>query len=550
MNIHWKKYGFILITSLAMLASSYPSYADEDEWVYEVISGDNLWNLAEKYLINTSFVPRIQLLNRISDPLHLEPGSQIHIPTRWLATSSTVAKVLNLQGKAELIEHDTGKVSELHLDSLVMEGDSVRTGSNSSLELKFVDGSTLTLMENSQLTLKNMVVFSNTEMTNTQLDLQEGRLETKVAPKTGSASQYKISTPSSVTSVRGTNYRVSAEPISRISRTEVLQGGVAVSNQGKTREIPKGYGTLTSPNQAPIAPVELLAAPDVSAVPKVLEQLPIHFSLPSLSEQHSYRVQVSSTADFSHIVFDQKSQTSDIRGRDLDDASYFLRVRRIDEHGIEGLNVDMPITVNAKPEPPFLLEPKPDAGVTEERPVFQWASQKNISNYHVQIARDKAFKQIVLEQRQLDDVKFTADKDILLGNYYWRVASVDEKNTDGPFSDAQAFKRIAQPPVLDEPDVSDESIVIRTRSSAVPGQKYLFQMAKDEEFKELLVNQEAAEPQLKVNAQPPGTYYIRVKSIDRDGFVGPFGQVQMLDISDNGIYRWLLLLPLLALIAI
>ncbi|MEQ1529607.1 MAG: hypothetical protein ABL925_09840, partial [Methylococcales bacterium] len=96
------------------------------------------------------------------------------------------------------------------------------------------------------------------------------------------------------------------------------------------------------------------------------------------------------------------------------------------------------------------------------------------------------------------------------------------------------------------------------RSAALTAQKYQFQIAKDELFKDILIDQQVPQPQLSIPPQPqlsippqpPGTYYVRIRSIDGDGFIGPFSQAQVLEIPEGGLYYWLLLLPLLALIAL
>ncbi|WP_173052140.1 hypothetical protein [Candidatus Nitrotoga sp. AM1P] len=40
----------------------------------------------------------------------------------------------------------------------------------------------------------------------------------------------------------------------------------------------------------------------------------------------------------------------------------------------------------------------------------------------------------------------------------------------------------------------------------------------------------------------PGIYYLRVKTIDADGFAGPFGPVQQIEVPTKTNYWWLLLL--------
>ena len=55
-----------------------------------------------------------------------------------------------------------------------------------------------------------------------------------------------------------------------------------------------------------------------------------------------------------------------------------------------------------------------------------------------------------------------------------------------------------------------------------------------------------AEPQLLLRDPPSGTYYLRVKTIDADGFAGPFGQAQQIDVPSSP--WWWLLVPALLLL--
>lgn len=48
----------------------------------------------------------------------------------------------------------------------------------------------------------------------------------------------------------------------------------------------------------------------------------------------------------------------------------------------------------------------------------------------------------------------------------------------------------------------------------------------------------------------PGECFIRVRTIEIDGFVGPFGAPQPVDVPDGDLSRWLLMLPLFGLRAL
>jgi len=518
--------GLILLASSDLCQATANDWSDTDIWIYTVESGDNLWALTEKYLLNMSYVQRVQKLNHIADPYHVPPGTKLRIPAPWIITSPTLAVVKNLQGQAELIAANTKMTSLLHIDSTVQQGDAVRTKADSALVLKFIDGSSLSLMADSYLALDHLGQYNNTGMTDTRLKLQQGRLETQVAPRKGTATRFQITTPASVTSVRGTDYRVNAEAVT--SRTEVLHGGVAVSNNGQAKIIPKGFGTITALNQPPLPPIPLLPAPDISHVSKRFTRVPLQFDLPELPPRQGYRVQIAKTAAFSDVVFDRKYSSASVSSAELPDGDYQLRVRGIDEKGLEGHHAELHFVLSSQPEAPFLLEVKPYTGDPDEKPVFAWLGQQSIHNYHIQIAADKDFKNVLIDRAEQTDVNFTPEQALQTGLYFWRVASIDAQGNEGPFSDAQPLKRLFDPELAHE--IDDESITIRI-PAGLPGQAYQFQLARDEKFTDLLIDQHTSDPQLKLAPQPEGTYYLRVRTINADGSTGVFGTTRLLIIS-------------------
>jgi hypothetical protein len=129
------------------------------------------------------------------------------------------------------------------------------------------------------------------------------------------------------------------------------------------------------------------------------------------------------------------------------------------------------------------------------------------------------------------------------------VACISDVEGQGPYSDAQTFKRLKPPPQAEEPTISDTSIVLRWPAD-LPAVKYHFQMAKDELFSEILIDKHTSAPTLTIGRPEGGEYFIRVRTAYPDGFVGPFGKPQVIDVPSSGLYWWLLTLLPLAFLAL
>ncbi len=542
-----QRYTGFLIAMVLLISLCKTAQAQSENWVYTVRNGDNLWNLTVDYLIDISYVDRVRKLNNIADPWHILPGTKIIIPRQWIRQYPALVRVLNLQGTAQVLEEGADQPRQLKVGSIMMLGDTVLTDADSSLVIGFINGSRILLQENSRLKINKLMLLENTGMSDTRLELETGRMETQVVPSKGSARKFLITTPATVTSVRGTDYRISAERKSNESRTEVVEGKVVVSGDRKSLLLRAGFGTVTKKGMEPLKPVKLLPKPDLDALPRVFSQVPIQFVMVRQEQARGYRVQIAKTELFRDILFDKPYSSGIFRGPELADGDYHIRIRAFDENRVEGLNADRKMTVNARPASPFLISPKPGEGRLQESPEFVWANQQGIEKYHLQIASDKGFSHLVIDKSDIDTNQWDISAKLPVGKYYWRVAAVDQDG-DGPFSDGQMFRRIVPAPELEAPEISEQTVVIRSREG-LPGQTYHFQMAADDTFAELLVDQYTDKPGFEIQRPDGGEYFVRVRTIDPDGFIGPFAEPQSFRVPYN--YYWLLtLLPLLALLAL
>lgn len=545
---HWRSKIFILLLNFLLGLSAIPVVLAED-WIYTVVKGDNLWNITEDYLIDVTFVDKVRRLNNIADPWHILPGTKITIPGEWIRQYPAISRVINIRGNATIQEAGLDEAKPLATGAMVMLGDIVATGPESTLVLAFMDGSKILLQENSRLKINRLLSLEYTGMSDVRLELKSGRIETLVEPSKGTARRFQINTPVTVTSVRGTDYRISAEEVVKESRAEVVTGKVKVTGANQSRLLTTGFGTVTVAGKPPKPPVKLLPPPDITQLPDVFLSIPLQMLLPVQASEQSYRVQIAASEKFVDVLFDKIFPSNLIRGPELEDGLYFMRVRAIDSQRLEGLNSQRRIVVNAKPEPPFLVLPKPGEGILiEDQVAFNWSQREEVKHYHFQIAADESFSQVLIDIPAVEGTEVTVNEKQAVGKYFWRVAAIDEEG-DGPFSDGQLIRRILPGPDLEQPEISENTLVIRSRKG-LPGQHYQFQMSEYEDFQELMVDQQAAEPSFEIALPDAGEYYVRVRTIDPDGFVGPFGAVQTIDIPYDNLYLLLLLLPLFALFAL
>lgn len=534
--------------AVALILSLVLPTVTANDWYYTIAPGDNLWNLADQYLIDVSYWRELQKINHVSDPWNLPPGDTLKIPVRWLRHEPTQARVSEVKGQVQQYGPGGGQARAVTVGMELNGGDAIETTRDANVTLEFQDGSRLLLQSDGQLQLRDIRRYSAPGVISTQIHVDRGRVETKVVPHPTGANRFEISTPAAVTSVRGTDFRVEAAGDGELARSEVEHGKVSVAGERGERLVPGGYGTRVAKGRPPAPPVPLLPPPDLTALPAVFERAPVHFQLPLPKGAQGYRLQVAADESFATLLFDGTTSSDQLRAAELPDGRYWLRVRAIDGNGLEGLNAQQAFTLNARPEPPFAVQPKPDGAVVDSHPVVEWTRSSGIDSYRVQVAKDAGFKKI-LDDATLTDVRHGVGPELGLGGYFWRVAAIDPAEGAGPFSDPQPFRRVNQPPTVEDPDVTDTSAVIRWRAG-LPGQTYHVQLAEDEEFTTPLVDAKTREPRHEMPKPEGGTYYLRVKTIDPDGYEGPFSSAQEVDIPGDDEYWWLLALPLFALFAI
>ena len=138
----------------------------------------------------------------------------------------------------------------------LVEGDSVKTGSNSSAEITFLDGSTMELEADTEIEITSVDVSTDTGGTTVSITQIIGTIMTRLTQLLDPASSYEIVTPSGVTSVRGYpgHLATAVVGVTANSTTWVANQGGNVSTEGGVGLpllIPEGQKGLVMPGLPP-----------------------------------------------------------------------------------------------------------------------------------------------------------------------------------------------------------------------------------------------------------------------------------------------------------
>lgn len=513
---------------------------------YRVQRGDTLFAL----LRDGADWQSVQRANNIADPKRLQPDSLLRIPAHLLREQPTVAEVVHAYGDVTVTRASTETALPLASGENLATGDVVRTGAQSSTTLRFVDGARVLLRPDSEMKIERLA--QSRAGVSTTLRLERGSADSVVPPAQGASapSRYEMRTPQANLGVRGTEFRTVAE--GGVMRLEVLEGkvGARMAERKSAAEstIGAGFGMVGAGGGMSAAKA-LPEAPTLAGLPERVERMPLRLGWQSAANTR-VRAQVLSTEEPPRLLLDGVFDAAPARwSEDIADGRYELRVRAIDADGLEGRDTRARFVLKARPEPPFIAAPIAGARTIDDSVRLAWTRNAAAARVRLQVADTADFAQPRVDRNDLDATETRVA--LPLGTHHWRVASILASGDQGPFSDAQSFTRIEPPaaPPPAEPQQQADGLLLRwpaPASLAAPGTRWQVQVARDAAFAQSVRDETVAEPQLLLRDPPSGTYFLRVKTIDADGFAGPFGQAQQIEVPSSP--WWWLIVPALFLL--
>lgn len=526
---------YILQRTIVWLVVTFSVPVLAAEWVYFVLPGDTLWDFSIKNLKNSEHWKDLQKINSIENPKKMQPGTRIRVPLAWVKQTVVDAEVVALHGNAFLTRPDKS-IRKVEVGDHIRLGDQLDVELASTLSVKFADGTVAMLHASSRVHFNHLSQYGDSGMVDTRFRLEKGRVDTRAIPAKGDGSRFEIQTPSAITAVRGTEFRTSVIGADQVSRVEVLKGKVAVKGRSTTHSIPAGYGTRVEPGKAPIPPRKLLPAPTLGAVPAIVRQLDWSLRWERNQKAQSYRIELSDNPAFNQLLWSRVTENQQTILPDVVDGTYYARIRGIDSLGIEGLASVTKLELDLHPSPPFLMEPVNKQVFRGESPVFRWTKSIEADAYRLQVSGSEDFSgELLIDRKVRSGVSYSADEVVDPGTYYWRVASISASQEQGPFSTMLQWKKAAAPKAPEVLLVSDEKQLTISIAGESGGQ-YQVQVSDNDRFDQPLVDRLVRQPEFSID-RAETLQYLRVRTVESDGFAGPWGAIQLIYPPQNN--RWL-----------
>ena len=383
-----------------------------------------------------------------------------------------------VKGDASIKLKNAQEWKTLQLNDTITQGDRIRTGAASAIEITFENDFSIFLRPGTTLEItaarKKSAVYLLYK-----LFLDIGKTISKIKKSTGKETRFEIQTPSAVAAARGTEFRAGVDA-DITTRLEVLDGKVNVQAASKEVEVKAGEGTAVKKDMPPAIPKKLLPPPPLTNLQPLYRELPLDFRFESIPGATSYRIMLARDKTFMDVVENQiikPQETLKIEG--VEDGTYFLQSRSIDDLGLEGPSSEpVEIKVRINPLPPFIQSPSDGADFSHKTARFDWLKVTQAVRYHLQVAEDRDFQLIVAEDKKITGVSHEIEN-LDFNTYYFRIRSIAEDGYEGIWSDVLSFNIIPPPPSppVEKPEIDDKELRVRWRNLG-DGITYRFQMAK------------------------------------------------------------------------
>ncbi|HPC04967.1 MAG TPA: FecR domain-containing protein [Syntrophales bacterium] len=506
--------------------------ADEERTVrVTVVRNDNLYNICRKYLEFSSDWPEIGRINGLRNMDLIHPGQTLILPVRLLKGVPVDGMVIFVKGDVSVRSAVWRSWTALWPGDRVRQGNQIRTGPESAVEITFENGTTLLQRSDTVLGLKSSQNKGGASIFQ-RLTVPAGRLLMKVRRATGQDSRMEIHTPSATAAARGTDFRVSVD--ARESTTaEVLQGEVDVSAMKRTVALKGGEGTFVGKGSPPLPPRKLLPPPSPVDLEDLYRKMPFEIRFDRVEGAAACRFQLSKDREGKDVVREKVVDAGKPLELDgLEDGTYHLQGRSIEKTGIEGLpSTVLPVRVRVNPLPPFIQGPAAGARIKGRSVSFRWLRVRDAVRYRLQISRDGEFADLL---RDLADLREVSREEAFddYGTCHFRVRSIAADGFEGNWSDAAVFTLVPPPPAppLEVPGMGEGELRIRWRDQG-EGLSYRCQISREEGFGKLFFEKIVDRPEIVVpGPEDPGFYYVRVSAIDPTGYEGGFSPPQSFEV--------------------
>ncbi|UJP64905.1 LamG-like jellyroll fold domain-containing protein [Mongoliitalea daihaiensis] len=264
------------------------------------------------------------------------------------------------------------------------------------------------------------------------------------------------------------------------------------------------------------------------------------FSWAKVPNATNYRIQVSTTSDFSNIIINQSNLTTNqfqATVRLQENRVYFWRVRASNALG-NGSNSLVgsfrTLSFNTNPSPVVAIAPFGGLNIDPINVRLQWIDNPTAERYQIQVSTDPTFQTWTLNNNSVEGGELNISNLSSNTVYYWRIRGINRSGT-GSFSITHQFKTKAfsitpaqinlTNPVHDS-NIFSSSILFSWEEDPI-AQSYRFQLSTNPNFTSFVTNVGGLTNTSRTvsNLTTNRDYFWRVQAVNEAG-AGEFSEVR------------------------
>lgn len=259
---------------------------------------------------------------------------------RALEKNRVVDVEARLSEKQGTVEYRRGLIGQwlgAAIGNLFREADGVRTTSESTGKVTFLDGSEVSLANSTTAIIRSSRLDRLTNTSDIEINISQGGLLAKLSSEGIERSNYEISAGSATMLVKSSNFWAEKTDEDRVVMAN-YSGTTTVTAENEVINLGRNQGTIVVRGRVPLEPVPLLPAPRLqwSATDSVIISDHLTLSWTDIDGAATYEVDISDSPSFDGWVRSIRSETSQGTLTDIPAGVSHIRIRAFDENDLRG----------------------------------------------------------------------------------------------------------------------------------------------------------------------------------------------------------------------
>ncbi len=247
------------------------------------------------------------------------------------------ARLSEKQGTVELRRGLIGQWLGAAIGSLFREADGVRTNSESTGKIAFVDGSEVSLSSNTTAIIRSSRLDRLTNTSDVEINISQGGLLARLSADGIQRSNYEISAGTATMLVRSSNFWAEKTDDDRVIMAN-YSGFTTVTAENEVISLGRNEGTIVERGRSPSQPVPLLPAPRLrwAAADSVIIRDRMTLAWAGVDGAVRYEVDISDSPSFDGWVRSIQTLDNSASLSDIPTGISHLRIRAFDQNDLRG----------------------------------------------------------------------------------------------------------------------------------------------------------------------------------------------------------------------